>query len=201
MQYREYIETYLKEVAEISQKVDRQAIHNAIKLLKDLKEKSGRLFFLGIGGSAANSSHAVNDFRKICKIETYTPVDNVAELTAWTNDHSFEVIFSHWLQGSRLTKNDVVMVFSVGGGSEKTSRNIVRALEYAKKVGSKIIGVVSKDGGMTKQLADVVILIPVVHDKRITAHAEEWQGVVWHLIVNALDEYHPSDPYGDTKTT
>lgn len=194
--YRDFIEEYFNEVIEIAQKIDRQAIHQAIDLLRDLREKGGRLFIVGVGGSAANSSHAVNDFRKICKIETYAPVDNVAELTAWTNDNNFEVIFSHWLEGSHLKTNDALLVLSVGGGSDKTSKNIVKALEYAKKVGAKIIGIVSRDGGITKKLADVTVLVPVVHQDRITPHAEEWQGVVWHLIVNALDKHHPSEPYG-----
>lgn len=196
MIYSHYINTYLDEVAEIAKRVDRQAIHAAIELLKNLRERKGRLFLIGVGGSAANASHAVNDFRKMCKIETYTPVDNVAELTAWTNDDSFDVIFKHWLEGSHLSANDAVMVFSVGGGNEKVSRNIVLALEYAKRIGTKILGIVSRDGGATKRLADIVILVPIIQEKRITAHAEEWQHVLWHLLVNALQEYHPSEPYG-----
>ncbi len=184
--YKDYIKEYFSEVIEIAKKIDQEEINRTITILKDLREKGGRLFILGVGGSAANSSHAVNDFRKIYKIEAYTPVDNVSELTAWTNDNGFDVIFSHWLEGSHLNSKDAVMVFSVGGGSEKTSQNIVRALEYAKKIGAKTIGIVSRDGGMTKQLADITILIPVVHEKRITPHAEEWQAVLWHLIVNAL---------------
>src|SRR3989344_3952163 len=165
---KDYIEIYLKEVAEISQKIDKEAIYQTIEVLRDLRSRKGRLFLIGVGGSAANCSHAVNDFRKICKIETYTPLDNVAELTAWTNDHSFDVIFSHWLEGSRLTDKDAVMVLSVGGGSEKTSRNIMRALEYAKKIGAKTLGIVSRDGGVTKKMADVAVLVPVVHDLRVT---------------------------------
>ena len=160
-----------------------------------MRERNGRLFIIGVGGSAANASHAVNDFRKMCKIECYTPVDNVAELTAWTNDNGFDVIFANWLEGSRLNKNDAVMVLSVGGGSEKTSKNIVCALEYAKNIGSTVIGIVSRDGGATKKLADVAVLVPIVHDQRITAHAEEWQHVIWHLLVNALAEHHPAEPY------
>ncbi len=195
MQYANYINTYLDEVGEIARTIDRAALHRAIEALRDLRARKGRLFVIGVGGSAANASHAVNDFRKMCKIECYTPVDNVAELTAWTNDNSFDVIFAHWLEGSHLTKNDAVMVLSVGGGSDKTSRNIVHAVEYAKKIGSKVIGIVSRDGGTTRKLADVTVLVPIVHDARITAHAEEWQHVVWHLFVNALHEHHPAEPY------
>jgi D-sedoheptulose 7-phosphate isomerase len=194
--YHDYIQTYLDETKQIADSIDRNAIHQTIEILKDVRDKNGRLFILGIGGSAANASHAVNDFRKICRIETYTPVDNVAELTAWTNDNHFDVIFKHWLEGSQLREEDAVMVLSVGGGSESASLNIVRALEYAKLVGARTLGIVSRDGGMTKKIADSAILVPVVHDDRITPHAEGWQGVVWHLIVNALDAHHNTAPYG-----
>ncbi|OGZ42323.1 MAG: sugar isomerase [Candidatus Ryanbacteria bacterium RIFCSPHIGHO2_02_FULL_45_43] len=190
MKYSDYIDRYLKEVAEISVSIDRNAIHKTIALLKNLKEKNGRLFVIGVGGSAANASHAVNDFRKMCKIEAYAPTDNVSELTAWTNDSSFHVVFEEWLKESHVKSGDAVMVLSVGGGSDTVSQNIVRALKYAKETGAVILGIVSRDGGATAKLADAVILVPVVHEKRITPHAEEWQVVVWHLLANALLERH-----------
>ena len=186
MTYKDYIDTYFNEFKEITDKIDRASIEKFIEILKELKERRGRLFILGIGGSAVNASHAVNDFRKICGIEAYTPADNIGELTARTNDDGFEYIFSDWLKVSRLDKNDILLIFSVGGGSEHTSKNLVLAMEYAKEVGTQILGIVSRDGGMTKKLADISILIPVVNNKSITPHAEEWQGIIWHLIVNAF---------------
>jgi len=195
MKYKSYIDIYLKETETIAQVVDRTEIHNFIEHLQVLKRRKGRLFIIGVGGSAANASHAVNDFRKICKIEAYTPTDNVAELTAWTNDNSFDVIFKHWLEGSKLLEKDAVLVFSVGGGSDKVSKNIKLALEYSKKIGAMTLGIVSRDGGATKKLADTTILVPVVHNDRITPHAEGWQVVLWHLMANALVD--PLEkPYG-----
>lgn len=182
----QYIATYLEETQKIARTIDQQAIADAIQLLQDLRESEGRLFILGVGGSAGNASHAVNDFRKIANIETYTPADNVSELTAWVNDVSWDVIYEAWLKESRLRDTDALMIYSVGGGSEHTSQNLVRAMQLAKQVGARIIAIVSRDGGMAKQLADVPILVPVVAQERITPHAEGWQAVVWHLIVNAL---------------
>ena len=181
-----YIRSYLDEVKKITDLIDRDKVETFIHALADLRERKGRLFIIGIGGSAANASHAVNDFRKIAKIETYAPTDNVAELTAWTNDNGFEFIFKNWLITSRLNNNDMLMVLSVGGGSATTSRNIVLALEYAQSVGATSLGIVSRDGGMTVKLAQHVLLVPVVSADRTTPHAEEWQGILWHLIVNAL---------------
>ena len=183
-----YINNYLKGAVEIIQKLNRQEIERTIKLLLKVKKSKGRLFLIGVGGGAANCSHAVNDFRKICHIETYTPVDNVSELTARTNDDGWETIFVNWLKGSRLTKKDAVMVFSVGGGNleKNISSNIVMALKYAKKIGSTILGIVSRDGGYTKKLADSCILVPVVADDKITPYAEAFQAVIWHAIV-----FHP----------
>jgi len=151
-----------------------------------VKKQDGRLFLLGVGGSAANCSHAVNDFRKIAHIETYTPVDNVSELTARANDEGWDTIFVEWLKGSHLSKKDVVMVFSVGGGNleKNISTNIVSALKYAKKIGAKILGIVSRDGGYTKKVADVCILVPVSRDEMITPLAEAFQAVIWHAMVN-----------------
>ena len=183
---KKYIDRYLKEVRVIIELIDREKIVEIIEVLEKIKEKKGRLFILGIGGSSANASHAVNDFRKICGIESYTPTDNVAELTAWTNDNGFEYIFIKWLQCSHFNKNDALIILSVGGGSQTTSQNLVLAMRYAKKLGAKIVGVVSRDGGETKKLADACVIIPPLVHERITPHAEEWQGIILHLIANAL---------------
>lgn len=184
----DYIESYLEDTIAIARALDRQSVKAAIELLARTRAQEGRLFILGVGGSAGNASHAVNDFRKIARFEAYAPTDNVSELTAWTNDVGWEVVFEKWLQTSRLNSRDTILVFSVGGGSANTSQNLVRALDHAKRVGASIVSIVSRDGGHAKQVSDVTILIPVVHNDRITPHAEGWQGVVWHLIVNALCE-------------
>ena len=188
MSLTSYIDSYLDETCSIAQTIDRKAIAAAVEYLRALKQRGGRLFILGVGGSAGNASHAVNDFRKIANIETYAPTDNVSELTAWTNDEGWEVVFKRWLMTSRLNSQDALLVFSVGGGSATTSRNLVLALDYAKQVGAGILGIVSRDGGSTRSMADVVILVPVVAPERITPHAEGWQGVVWHLLVNGLGD-------------
>jgi D-sedoheptulose 7-phosphate isomerase len=182
--YREYVNRYLKETSEIAEKIDRAVISRMAGMLADLRQRKGRLFILGVGGSAANASHAVNDFRKIAGIEAYAPTDNVAELTAWTNDESWECVFVNWLKGSKLNKNDALLIFSVGGGSEKASLNLVRAMEYARHIQALTMAIVSRDGGMARKLADTTLLIPVVSDERITPHAEGWQAVIWHLMVN-----------------
>jgi D-sedoheptulose 7-phosphate isomerase len=181
-----YIDQYLRETTEIAAALDRSALAKAAAILQELQASRGRLFILGVGGSAANASHATNDFRKIGGIETYCPTDNVSELTAWTNDVGWDVAFSAWLTTSRLRTEDVLLVFSVGGGSVTTSQNLVRAMELANERGARIISVVSRDGGMAKQLSTVAILIPVVAALRITPHAEGWQAIVWHLLVNAI---------------
>jgi D-sedoheptulose 7-phosphate isomerase len=183
---REYIDRYLAETKEITEKIDKKKIEDAINILQATKKSGGRVFILGIGGSAGNASHAVNDLRKIANIECYTPVDNVSELTAWANDNGFEFIFVNWLKTSKLNKNDLILVFSVGGGSEKTSKNLVLAMQYAKEAGAKIVSIVSRDGGSALKLSDACILVPVVSNERITPHAEGWQAVLWHLIVNAI---------------
>jgi len=183
---KDYIDKYLKEVREIIRNLDRDSIVRSIKILSNLRKSQGRLFILGVGGSAANASHAVNDFRKIAKIETYSPVDNVAELTAWANDSGFETVFINWLKISKLKKEDVIMVLSVGGGSETTSKNLVLAMQYAKSVEAKIVSVVSRKGGEALKLSDACILIPVISDERITPHAESWQSLLLHLIVNQI---------------
>lgn len=181
-----YIDTYLAETVSIAQTIDREAIARAVELLRSLQSGPGRLFILGVGGSAANASHATNDFRKICGIEAYCPTDNVAELTAWTNDVGWEVVFESWLKTSRICAADVLLVFSVGGGSAATSQNLVRGMTLAKTSGAKIVSVVSRDGGMAARLSDACVLVPVVNSERITPHAEGWQGIVWHLLVNAV---------------
>ncbi len=183
-----YIEQYLKETMTIVETVSKEEIEKGIQILKTLREQEGRLFILGVGGSAANASHAVNDFRKIGGIETYAPTDNVSELTARTNDEGWDTTFTEYLKTSRLNEKDAVMVFSVGGGSATTSQNIVKAMELAKDRGAKLISIVSRNGGRAKELSDSCVLIPVVADSRITPHAEGWQGVIWHLMVNAINE-------------
>ena len=184
---QEYIRTYLEQTELIARSISQEEIAKGIELLRTVRNNGGRLFIIGVGGSAGNSSHAVNDFRKIGKIEAYAPTDNVSELTARTNDEVWETTFSEWLKISRLGQNDAVMVFSVGGGSETTSMNIVNALKLSKERGSKVLAVVSRNGGYSRQVADVCVLVPVVDDSRITPHAEGWQGIVWHLMVNALN--------------
>jgi D-sedoheptulose 7-phosphate isomerase len=182
----EHTEKYLREVKEIVDKLDRESIDKAIDLLKEVRDKKGRLFIIGVGGGAGHASHAVNDFRKIGGMEAYTPVDNVSELTARVNDDGWHSIFSNWLLGSHLNDNDAILVFSVGGGhlEKNISPNIVHALKFAKEVGSKIIGIVGRDGGYTKEVADVAILVPVVNPETVTPHTEAFQAIIWHLIVS-----------------
>ncbi|MBI4991297.1 SIS domain-containing protein [Candidatus Gottesmanbacteria bacterium] len=182
----DYIDNYFKGAISLINKLNHKEVEKTVGELIKLKKRKGRLFLLGVGGSAANCSHAVNDFRKICGIEAYTPVDNVSELTARTNDNGWESVFVTWLMESNLSKKDAVMIFSVGGGDLKkgVSVNIVRALQYAKKKGSAILGIVSRDGGFTKEVADVCIQIPVISEEKIAPYAESFQAVIWHAIVN-----------------
>ncbi len=184
--YRDYINSYLGEVGEIAGKLDREEINRMIAVLKDVRERKGRLFIIGIGGGAGHASHAVNDFRKLAGIEAYSPVDNVSELTARANDDGFNTIFSNWLSGSRIDGDDAVMVFSVGGGNaeKNVSANIVAALDTAKKAGAKVVGVVGRDGGYTKKVADACLVVPVANPENVTPHTEAFQAVVWHLIVS-----------------
>ncbi len=181
-----YISRYVEEVKEIAGKIDSSRVKLMIKLLQELREKNGRLFFLGVGGGAGNAAHAVNDFRKITGIEAYTPIDNVSELTARVNDEGWRSVFVNWLKGSKLNANDGVFVFSVGGGNEEKniSANIVDALRYAKEVGAKIFGIVGRDGGYTAKVADACIIIPIISSDTVTAHTESFQAVLWHLIVS-----------------
>ena len=184
-----YSAQHLREAGEIIKMIDPAVVEKMVQALVALRERGGRLFFLGVGGSAANASHAVNDFRKLAHIEAYSPTDNVSELTARTNDEGWESVFVEWLKGSRLTKDDMIFVFSVGGGNleKNVSPNIVRALQYAQEVGSKVVGIVGRDGGYTAQVADVAVVIPTVNAKNVTPHSEAFQAVVWHLVVS-----HPS---------
>ncbi|MDO8621538.1 MAG: SIS domain-containing protein, partial [Candidatus Levybacteria bacterium] len=161
-------------------------INKMISILKEIRDTKGRLFIIGVGGGAGHASHAVNDFRKLTSIETYTPVDNVSEMTARTNDDGFHTIFSNWLLGSNLKNKDAVLVFSVGGGDaeKNVSANIVEALKLAKEVGAKILGVVGRNGGYTAEVADACVIVPVVNSENVTPHTEGFQTVVWHLIVS-----------------
>jgi D-sedoheptulose 7-phosphate isomerase len=181
-----YIDDYLHEVKAITSLINRSAIEKTINILIDIRERKGRLFFLGVGGSAANASHAVNDFRKIAGIESYAPTDNVSELTARINDDGWETSFAAWLKGSNLTAKDGVFVLSVGGGSREknVSVNLVKALEYARETGAGILGIVGRDGGYTAEVADSCIIIPVVNAGTVTPHTEAFQSVIWHLIVS-----------------
>jgi D-sedoheptulose 7-phosphate isomerase len=178
--------TFFGEVATIADSIDVSGIENMAKELAALRERGGRLFFLGVGGSAANCSHAVNDFRKLCGIEAYTPVDNVSELTARTNDEGWDTVFAAWLKTSKANKNDAVFVFSVGGGDveKNVSANIVAGLKEAKQRSMKIFGVVGRDGGYTKEVGDCVVVVPTVELSRVTPHTEAFQAVVWHCLVS-----------------
>ena len=181
-----YIEQYLQEVTKIAGSINIQDIEKTVKILLEVRNNNGRVFLLGVGGSAGNASHAVNDFRKLAGFEAYSPGDNVSELTARVNDEGWDTVFSEWLKGSRLKKEDAVFILSVGGGNaeKNISKNLVRALEYAKLVGSRILGIVGRDGGCTAKVADVAIVIPVVNPDTITPHSESFQAVIWHLIIS-----------------
>jgi D-sedoheptulose 7-phosphate isomerase len=191
-----YAQQHLKEAAEIIRKIDIAAVEKMADLLAQVKREGGRLFFLGVGGSAGNCSHAVTDFRKIVGIESYAPTDNVSELTARTNDEGWATVFVEWLKVSRLTAKDGVVVFSVGGGDleRNISPNLVTALQYAKSVGAKIAGIVGRDGGYTAKVADACVIIPTVNPETITPHSEAFQAVVWHLLVS-----HPKLKVNQTK--
>ena len=181
-----FSETYLAETAEIVGRLDAGSVERLAEALAAIREGGGRLFVLGVGGSAAHASHAAADFRKLCGLEAYAPTDNVAELTARINDDGWDGALASWLDGSRLGASDAVLVFSVGGGSEErgVSVNLVRALETARRVGAKIFGVVGRDGGYTSTVADESVVIPVVSDDRVTPHTEGMCAVVWHLLVS-----------------
>ncbi len=181
-----YAQQHLQEAATIIASLDAEVIERMADVLASVRERGGRLFFLGVGGSAGNCSHAVNDFRKLAGFEAYAPTDNVSELTARTNDEGWETVFVEWLRGSRLRAEDGVMVFSVGGGSleKNISPNLVRALAHAREVGAAIVGVVGRDGGYTATVADACVIVPTVNPETVTPHAEAFQAVVWHLLVS-----------------
>jgi D-sedoheptulose 7-phosphate isomerase len=191
-----YAKQHLEEAIEIIQKLDASTIEKMADLLAGIKQEGGRLFFLGVGGSAGNCSHAVNDFRKIVGIESYAPTDNVSELTARTNDEGWATVFVEWLKISKLSAKDGVFVFSVGGGNleKNISANLVTAMQYAKTVGAKVTGVVGRDGGYTAKVADACVIIPTVNPETITPHSEAFQAVVWHLLVS-----HPKLKANQTK--
>jgi D-sedoheptulose 7-phosphate isomerase len=191
-----YSEQHLRETAEIVSRLDPAVCEKAVELLAAVRERGGRLFILGVGGSAANASHAVNDFRKIAGLECYAPTDNVSELTARTNDEGWSTVFAEWLKGSRLNGKDALLILSVGGGNleKNVSPNLVAALQLAKERGASVLGIVGRDGGYTATVADVVIVIPTVNPNNITPHSEAFQAVVWHLFVS-----HPKLKIAQTK--
>lgn len=191
-----FAEEYLAESAEVLRRLDAGAIEKLAHLLADTRARGGRLFILGVGGSAANASHAVNDFRKICGIEAYCPTDNVAELTARTNDEGWPTVFEAWLRVSRLRPGDCVLVFSVGGGNleKQVSPNLVSALQYAKSVGAGVCGVVGRSDGYTARVADACVIVPAVNPAHVTPHAEAFQAVIWHLLVT-----HPALKAAETR--
>lgn len=181
-----FSEQYLAEVRELTNRLDVNALESLVTRLAKLRAEGGRLFILGVGGSAANASHAVNDFRKITGIEAYAPTDNVSELTARINDEGWASVFEKWLQVSRLNNRDAVLVLSVGGGSpeKQVSPNLIGALNHARSVAATILGIVGRDGGYTAQVADVCLIIPTVNAAHVTPHSEAFQAVVWHLLVS-----------------
>jgi len=181
-----YSKQHIGEAISILGQLDVNIIEKAVELLASTRERGGRLFILGVGGSAGNASHAVNDFRKICGFEAYAPTDNVSELTARTNDEGWSTVFAEWLRGSRLRKEDALLILSVGGGNleKNVSPNLVEALKLAKERGATVIGIVGKDGGYTAQVADAAIIVPTVNPATITPHSEAFQAVVWHLFVS-----------------
>lgn len=180
---------FFKNASQICASIDHGAIDRMATSLRDLRQAGGRLFILGVGGSAANAAHAVNDFRKLCEIETYAPTDNVSELTARTNDEGWETVFAGWLKISRIGAKDGVLVFSVGGGNAEhnVSMNLVHGLKVAKESGAKIFGIVGRDGGYTAQVADIAVIVPTVDAANVTPHAEAFQAVVWHCLVSHPD--------------
>jgi D-sedoheptulose 7-phosphate isomerase len=191
-----YTQQHLKEASRIISEIDVDAVEAMVALLAKVREQRGRLFFLGVGGSAANCSHAVNDFRKIVGIESYAPTDNVSELTARTNDEGWDTVFVEWLKTSRLQDKDAVFVLSVGGGNleKNISPNLVRALQHARDVGARITGIVGRDGGFTATVADACVIVPTVNPETVTPHSEAFQAVIWHLLVS-----HPALKTYDTK--
>ncbi len=188
--------SFFNQTANIANQINSERVEEIVDKLIQIRSINGRLFILGVGGSAANASHAVNDFRKLCAIETYAPTDNVSELTARTNDDGWETVFSEWLKISHLNKNDGILVFSVGGGNREknVSVNIINALDHAKFVGATIMGIIGRDGGYTGEVADVAVIIPTIDPSLVTPHTEAYQAVVWHCMVS-----HPKLQIQETK--
>mgnify|MGYP001239423962 CR=1 FL=1 len=184
-----FIDQYFTEAKKIIDKIDRNQILKMISIINETRSKDGRMFILGVGGGAGHASHAVNDFRKICGIEAYTPTDNVSELTARVNDDGWETAYVNWLKISKLNNNDMLLVFSVGGGNLKKniSVNILKSLEHAKNLGAQICGIVGRDGGYTAQVADACVIIPEINSVTVTPHTEAFQAVIWHLLVSHPD--------------
>ncbi len=191
-----FTQEYLAEASQVLLQLDIDAIDRIAVLLAETRARSGRLFILGVGGSAANASHAVNDFRKLVGLEAYAPTDNVSELTARTNDEGWASVFEEWLRVSRVGTNDAVLVFSVGGGNaeKNISPNLIAALQYTKRVGARVIGIVGRDGGYTAQVADACVIVPTVNPAHVTPHTEAFQAVIWHLLVS-----HPRLKAAETK--
>lgn len=191
-----FTENFMAEAIQVAQLLDYTEIDSLAESLNELRNNKGRLFILGVGGSAANAAHAVNDFRKLCGIEAYAPTDNVSELTARTNDEGWETVFSEWLKVSQITSNDALLIFSVGGGNieKNISVNLIKAIDLAKIVNAKIFGIVGRDGGYTKKVGDVVVVIPTVNSNRVTPHTEAFHAVVWHCLVS-----HPTLQINKTK--
>ena len=187
---------FLEEVQQVVNRLDTGAIEKVVEELARVRERGGRLFILGVGGSAANASHAVNDFRKICGFECYAPTDNVSELTARTNDEGWATVFSEWLKGSRINGRDGLLIFSVGGGNleKNVSPNLVSAIQLAQEVGASVVGVVGRDGGFTAQAANACVIVPTVNPDHVTPHSEAFQAVIWHLFVS-----HPKLKVAKTK--
>ena len=185
----DFINQYFAEAKEIIDKIDRGQILKMVSIIIETRNNNGRMFILGVGGGAGHASHAVNDFRKICGLEAYTPTDNVSELTARVNDDGWETAYVNWLKISKLNKNDMILVFSVGGGNldKHISVNILQSLELGKKLGTRICGVVGRDGGYTAQVADACVIIPPINPETVTPHTESFQAVIWHLLVSHPD--------------
>lgn len=191
-----YSQQHLLETAQLTALISAETIETMVQLLKEVKENKGRIFFLGVGGSASNAGHAVNDFRKLAGIESYAPTDNVAELTARTNDEGWETVFSGWLKVSNLNSRDCLFILSVGGGNKDkgVSANLCDAIDYGKSVGAKITGIVGRDGGYTAKNADICLIVPTVNANTVTPHSESFQVVIWHLMVS-----HPELKSNPTK--